>query len=794
MRQPLFCQPSQVRQLELAALQLEANSIFVLQGLPLMGKRALLARLSLANHYSIRYFSVDAVSQAVRPKHAPAWLGKVGEPRPGVAQLSLVEDVQFLPDPALAPRVKELVRGATDRLILVSTREVASLLPGASFLTLTAPTCEEAAVAARLQGGADLPLTEADWLALARQLGGIPGLLAFACKQLRDLPLEAALEAIRRHTRQWKGSVCDPLPATAETCRLLLSDHRLPMKEEDLATFLNQASCLSGLSPLQRSFLLERNGAWLSLLTPVRENAQRPYTPPISNDALGRQCRRLWQLACEGADCSFVADAEGELLGGHWSEALRLYGEAQRKGQADGYWGWVLTQLLLGRVDEVELAIQQKDLWTPSQRYPQPAVMALAAYCRAEFALAWEHLRELSPPWDWMVHCLSALLHEAQGEFTLGQQCLSQFRAQSRLQQAWRLWVEGRLWLVAQAGLEAESCWVEALRIFAEEGHPHGLALVQTERLAVSSPSLQGGLDSWADLVTQLGNTGLSGRLRDLRGAGVHPLASPFTQAWLKSRPSSMQPKNNPEFPLLLLCLGPLRLKGPAGECLESEWPTRKAATLFYLLCQSGQPVSDESLMALLWPSANLHQARTRLRTALHHVRLVLSKVGISEGIVRSRKTRTIALSHPCETEVQLLRNITERVKSSTPQDSCAQAWEFLERHRERIFLPTFRDDWTDSIRFEVNTLWCDFFRFLGRNEIALQRPHLADQAARLGLELEEFREDFVEMRLRALRLQGLESEAALWAASDCHSYLEEFGQVPEVLKPYLPCDSPPER
>jgi DNA-binding SARP family transcriptional activator len=59
----------------------------------------------------------------------------------------------------------------------------------------------------------------------------------------------------------------------------------------------------------------------------------------------------------------------------------------------------------------------------------------------------------------------------------------------------------------------------------------------------------------------------------------------------------------------------------------DTEWKTKKVkALLEYLLFNSGNTVSKEQLAELLWPEADSRAATASLRTALYHLRKILSK------------------------------------------------------------------------------------------------------------------------------------------------------------------------
>ncbi|MBT9587612.1 hypothetical protein IV102_29995 [bacterium] len=804
MRQPLFSQPSQIQQSHLAAHQLESEKTLVIQGLPLVGKRQFLASLSLAQNFQLRFFSVDPVRQSMLPKPVPSWLRGGGGPS-AAPVLSVIAGSQLLPDFLLWQKARALVEDEPDRLVLLSTRELDCPVEQCSTFTLRPLTLPEAAAAACLQAGERVSMSSSDWLALARHLGGIPGLLAFACKQLSQCSLQVAIEAIQTQIQEWSQAVCDSLPETAQRCRLILSHLPFPLAKDEVILKLREAGCLPGLTILRSYFLLETDGPGISLLPPLRDRPSpvsvihRPSgpIPQASQDGQARQCRRLWQLAFGVVPGDTLGEAEMELRNGNWSEARRLYHEAHLLGDADGWGGFVLTSLLLGQLPQAAQALAKSGPWRLSQRYPQPALLALAAYCHGEPAHGWQYLQQLTRPWNWMIHGLAALIHEGLVEYPLGQRSLSQFYPQDRLQQGWLLWLEGKLWLGSNDWKSAQSSWDAALQIFAEEGHPNGMLTVQAERLQLpvnlQVRVTQQALQSWIALAEQQHNVGVKTRLQ-LVLAIWYPrpdqTAPNFAHAWLQSRHRLNGPHTPPEVPLSVKCFGQLRLTGPLGECHESDWPTRKAANLFYLICHARRPVGDEYLMATLWPNANQEQGRTRLRTALHHVRLSLEKIGgksAAEGIQRSRKNRTIAMTYAFESDFQQLKGLLQSTRTSPLLNSCAHIWDFVEAHVERVFLPTFRDEWTDPIRRDVAAWWCELLNFLGRSELAQQRPQLADRAAQMGLDMDEFKEDLIELRLQALQAQGLVFEAALWAASKGKAYREEFGHLPASLAAYQP-------
>ncbi len=202
MRQPLFSQPSQIQQSHLAAHQLESEQTLVLQGLPLVGKRQFLASLSLAQNFRLRFFTVDPIRQTILPKPVPSWL-RGGASLSQGPTLSVIEGAQFLPDSLLWEESRALVQDEPDRLVLLSTRELECPHGRCSTFTLRPLTPPEAAAAACLQAGNRVSMSGSDWLALARHLGGIPGLLAFACKQLNQHSLQAAVDAIQTSIHEW---------------------------------------------------------------------------------------------------------------------------------------------------------------------------------------------------------------------------------------------------------------------------------------------------------------------------------------------------------------------------------------------------------------------------------------------------------------------------------------------------------------------------------------------------------------------------------------------------------------
>lgn len=494
----------------------------------------------------------------------------------------------------------------------------------------------------------------------------------------------------------------------------------------------------------------------------LRSRSRSGKNPPAGRrtgrDLCGSDlCRRLSHLA-QGQSLDWTQEGREEVRSGNWLEALHCFQQGLLEGQPGSREGEVLCKLLMGQSLSLETAqIVRKS----------PALHSFYHWRQGDFEQARLALEGIAPPWPWYVCLLASLTLADLGRLEEAQSWLARFPAlEGELPRACVAWAEAygqRHSWPAQARLGFE----RARRLFADLGHTDGLLVSQTMVLGLQTRAEEAVterlLSHWRERCGERGLVGWEHRLRVQEPAGA-------LNAGLR-----------------IHYFGELTLRGSSGVVGENDWPTRKGAILFVLLSLAQRPLHDESLMEILWPGASQAKARTRFRTTLHHVRLVLQQaagVEAAEALQRSRKTRTVQLCLPFSSDLEDLQMWVESLRKGEAL-SLDMVCKELSALKDLRFLPSFRDEWSDALRLQGVQLWsellmCMLHRFWGQSRYEDVR-HLAERA----LEVDEWREEFHEFGLRALRALGRDWEAESRARQQAQRFLTELEYIPDFLSAY---------
>lgn len=779
---------------------LQTTRCLSIEGPPQSGKRFLARTLVESLGGRAEYFLCDGGRLQQRP--LPNWLGQKGRGQAKGSPIRVVERAEALA--SCPPLLEQALGEESGGAVLLLTRRRMPLREGLAHVELgPLPIAEILAMKP------DVGLSTQVWLDLARRNGFLPGLTCYAAEQLQEFALPLALQRIQRRLREWQVQVWEGLLPCGRSALQALQDSPHALTSEQLQN-------PQGLEELREHFLVEESAGGIWARLPYRRAPQQPSQGEVAtawgdvrleDDAQLRQARRLWSQAQGVSLANPVAEGELELLYGHWGEARRLFRYADMNDIPEGWAGCILTTLLMGQVRKAREAMQRPGEWKASRRYPFLGLKALLAYLSGEPLDALENLRLMPSAPIWGTHLLKALCLGVLQDFEGAWQAFESCQSGNLLQQAWSDLVAGWLRRGQWQWDLARRHWDSSLKAFAGLGHFNGMALAQVERLEMDEnlrrPLAPADLQTWQCLAVQLGNAEVEARVRllqsargDQRSQGWGKIyerwglpLSHFAYLWQQVE-SQSKGESVGEAGLYIRFLGSLRLEGPLGVFQQSDWPTRKAAILFCLISQTSRPLSDEVLMAELWPEASAQQARMRLRTTLSQVRRALRQVAgedAADSLVRSRKSKTLVSSLRCNSDVMQLRLLVQQAQQmGLDRRSADRLWEFALSHPHRVYLESFREDWTDPLRREVEQLWTRLFSLLGEFELAQRRLEQARRAVLSGLEVDELDEGLVRLKIEVLLAQGRRCELVRWCAERAQAFSERLGLVPDYLRQWL--------
>lgn len=425
----------------------------------------------------------------------------------------------------------------------------------------------------------------------------------------------------------------------------------------------------------------------------------------------------------------------------------------------------------------------------------------LAQLCRHAMGLAWCDLREFTHARD----CLQGALCEARrwGDMQVASYCLL---------------ASGRLEKESGDVLAAESAFAAAEDLFRHHGHRHGTAMARYQRLSIEAEL--GKLDraGWERCLRvsqECGDPRLEAELQILLSrfeagqgqAGRSQTAAHRAQEildtldlpWLReSLPKaadtpavSTASLNAKEHAIEVQCLGRLRLSGPLGVLEETDWPSRKAASLFALLC-CGQRSPRSSLIVAgeLWPEASQDNARNSLRNAIFHLRSALRKVAgeaAAEGLVRSRKTDTLSLQGIAPSDLETFRQHCAQASQSLLQADPHRTIALLTPVPPEDLLESFREEWVDELRTSHRQLKVRAYLMLSQAHLALSQGLEAERACRAGLTLDDLREELHVGLMEALLGQGRKAEALRYYKETLMHFEQELGVIPRSFESIFP-------
>jgi DNA-binding SARP family transcriptional activator len=320
----------------------------------------------------------------------------------------------------------------------------------------------------------------------------------------------------------------------------------------------------------------------------------------------------------------------------------------------------------------------------------------------------------------------------------------------------------GRIEYEAGQTLEAHAAWQESEMAFVSQGQRNGAAMAHIGLLRIKLDQGQFDEKNWQRCLKaakECGNLSLEAQLQALL---PNKKPAPVTV------PAPVQATNSADDSLLRVQLfGNLVLEGPLGSLSERDWPTRKAAGLFALLCHAGkQGYSDQRLVTHFWPDSAEEQGRSSLRSAVHQVRTALKKViqlSDSQGIQRSRKVGSVHLEIPMRLDISDQANLLASGEGAYLRQDYAAAIEALQQATNLYqgnFLDSFRDEWTDLPRQHYSQTALRVCHLLCLSYIAVKQGEAAEAAARQGLLLDNLSEELHMGLMEAFLVQGLKAEA----------------------------------
>jgi DNA-binding SARP family transcriptional activator len=318
----------------------------------------------------------------------------------------------------------------------------------------------------------------------------------------------------------------------------------------------------------------------------------------------------------------------------------------------------------------------------------------------------------------------------------------------------------GRIEYEANQVLEAHSAWQASEMAFLSQGQRNGAAMAHIGLLRIQLDQGQFDEKNWQRCLKaakECGNLLLESQLQALQPTKKSPSAEP----------PAIQELTEGDSCLRVQLFSNLVLQGPLGSLSERDWPTRKAAGLFSLLCHAGKHgYSDQRLVANFWPDSAEEQGRSSLRSAIHQVRTALKKVvqlTDSQGIQRSRKVGSVHLEIPMHLDISEQARLLAVGEGAYLRQDFPGAIDALQQATQLYrgnFLESFRDEWTDLPRQHYSQIALRICHLLCLSYIATKQGEAAESAARQGLMLDNLSEELHMGLMEAFLLQGLKTEA----------------------------------
>jgi DNA-binding SARP family transcriptional activator len=559
----------------------------------------------------------------------------------------------------------------------------------------------------------------------------------------------------------------------------------------------------------QQSARLCSQGRYQVLLDclPRLEALGRPLSPPLLQASshvlsnLGRweeSLRRLAQLEqVPGYELEAQLSRAGTLLNqGEWTRSLAGY--AAILAHPDSTWVMrtkaahysILIHAYRGEVEQGRGLLEQHPLpesWLPAHRQRIESVLCHfeqrpeRALELAQQALAGAnqiHARRLG------ALCQQALA-EALCDLGQGESALIPLlesldwarRAGDAQVLGFSLLSLGRVYYELGQAVQARQAWEQSELAFLSQGNRNGAAMARLGLLTVERE--HGRLDerNWQRCLKaaeECGNPPLRAALLKLQASAAQPVAAPV----VAPLPSPLA--------LEVRLLGDLVVTGPLGELAERDWPTRKAAGVFGLLCFSGgKGYSDQMLASYFWPESSQERSRSSLRSALHQVRSSLAKVAgdqVAQGLSRSRKVGTVHLEMDMQVDTRQLRGLLESGEGHYLGKDYPQAIASLQQALNLYrgdFLEKFREDWTDSPREACKADALRVCQLLCLSYLAAKQGEPAEAAARRGLQLDDLSEELHMGLMEALLQQGLRAEALRHYRKTLQKFEDELSLYP---------------
>lgn len=339
----------------------------------------------------------------------------------------------------------------------------------------------------------------------------------------------------------------------------------------------------------------------------------------------------------------------------------------------------------------------------------------------------------------------------------------------------------GRLHHESGQDVPARQAWEESELAFISQGNRNGAAMARLGLLRLEKS--RGGEDdkNWhrcMKAAEECGNPPLKADLLAIQ-------ASPKSQvAASVSLPTA--PAGSLDGGLKVRLFADLQVSGPLGELSERDWPTRKAAALFGLLCYGGgKGYSDQLLVGHFWPDSSEERARSSLRSALHQVRTCLAKVAgeeMAQGLSRSRKVGTVHLDMPIQIDTHELKRLLKlgenHYLAKHYSEAIGELQQALDLYRGD-FLEKFREEWADMPRQACKEDAMRVCQLLCLSYLESKQGEAAEAAARRGLLLDDLSEELHCGLMEALLLQGLRAEALRHYRKTLHYFEQELSLYP---------------
>lgn len=339
----------------------------------------------------------------------------------------------------------------------------------------------------------------------------------------------------------------------------------------------------------------------------------------------------------------------------------------------------------------------------------------------------------------------------------------------------------GRLHHELGQDVPARQAWEESELAFISQGNRNGAAMARLGLLRLEKSRGGGDDKDWQRCMKaaeECGNPPLKADLLAIRS--VPQIAAAVAPA-LVSAPVAAR-----ESGLRVRLFGDLLVSGPLGELSERDWPTRKAAGLFGLLCYGGgKGYSDQLLVSHFWPDSSEERARSSLRSALHQVRTSLAKVAgeeTAQGLSRSRKVGTVHLDMEIQVDTQELKRLLKSGENYYLAKQYSQAIGQLQQAQDLYrgdFMEKFREEWTDVPRQSCKEDAMRVCQMLCLSYLESKQGEAAEAAARRGLLLDDLSEELHCGLMEALLLQGLRAEALRHYRKTLHYFEQELSLYP---------------